>query len=208
MRNSLCFSGACSVEPTIIPSRTLHSRGSPSQPSRSLPLNMGRKPSSASRANEQTRHRRASLRTGLSPFDLEGTDLDVFLGPILCAAWNFRDLIDNVVSFDDFAEHAVFVIEPGGGGDGNEELAAVGIGASIGHGQHAGLRVLQIGVELIGKLITRATAAGAFGAAALDHEIGNHAMKDEAVVERFAGFLAFGQRHEILDRKSTRLNSS
>ena len=46
-RKLLCLSGLPSVEPTIMPSRTFHKRGSPSQPSRFFPLNSGLKPSLA-----------------------------------------------------------------------------------------------------------------------------------------------------------------
>src|ERR1035438_1299405 len=41
MRNELSVMVTPSVWPTIMPSRTLHMRGSPSQPSRFLPLNSG-----------------------------------------------------------------------------------------------------------------------------------------------------------------------
>src|SRR5215813_12242194 len=46
-RKLLYLSGLPSVEPTIMPSRTFHKRGSPSQPSRFFPLNSGLKPSLA-----------------------------------------------------------------------------------------------------------------------------------------------------------------
>ena len=42
-------------------------------------------------------------------------------------------------------------------------------------------------MELVGELVTGAAASGAFRVAALNHEIGNHAMKNGAIVERLTG---------------------
>src|SRR5690349_11000588 len=198
IRNSLCGSLAFSVDPTIMPSRTLQKRGSPDQPSRFLPLNSGRKPSWAKAANEHSTSRRASLLTASLPFDLERPDLHIFFGPVLRAARHVRNLFDHVVSLDDFPENTVLVVEPGRRGHSDEELAAVGIRPGIGHGQQAGFGVLQLGMKLIGELVARTAAARSFGAAALNHEIRYDAMKDEAVVERLAGFGSLGERDKIL----------
>ena len=45
------------------------------------------------------------------------------------------------------------------------------------------LRVVELGLELV----ARAAGAGAGGVAALDHEAGDDAVEDDAVVEPFAG---------------------
>src|SRR5439155_24952702 len=58
----------------------------------------------------------------------------------------------------------------------------------------------QRGVELVGEFVTGTAAAGAFGAAALNHEIRDHAVEDEAVVEALAGLRSVGQGDEVLDR--------
>src|ERR1035438_9092664 len=50
MRNVLCCTGWVSLLPTMAPSFTDHSRGSPSHPLRSLPLNSSMKPSRLSSA--------------------------------------------------------------------------------------------------------------------------------------------------------------
>jgi len=60
------------------------------------------------------------------------------LGAVHAIAGDFADLLDNVVAFDDFAEDGVLAGEPAGVGDGHEELAAVGVGAGVGHGEFAG----------------------------------------------------------------------
>ena len=71
-------------------------------------------------------------------------------------------------------------------------------GPGVGHGEHAGLGVLQIGMKLVGELVAGPAAPGAFGTSALDHEVGNDAMKNEAVVKRLAGLGSLGQADEIL----------
>ena len=55
-------------------------------------------------------------------------------------------------------------------------------------------------MKLVGEFVAGSAAARAFGIAALDHEIGNHAMENGAVVKRLAGLGAFGQGHEVLHR--------
>src|SRR5690348_4618610 len=116
------------------------------------------------------------------------------------------DLFDPVAAADrihhflvfhgnDFAEHRVFAVQPRRGHVGDEELAAVGTGTGIGHGKHAGLVVFQAGTHLVLETVTRAAAARAFRAATLDHEIGDHAMEAEAVVEA-----ALDEVHETGDR--------
>ena len=92
---------------------------------------------------------------------------------------------------DNLAEHRVLAVQPVGLDVGDEELAAIGVGAGIGHGQHATL-MLHTVVGFVLEAVARAAATGAFRAAALDHEIGNHAVEAEAVIEA-----ALGQVDEI-----------
>src|SRR5579864_884041 len=142
MRKELCVRLAVSVDPTMTPPRTLHRRGSPSHPSRFRPLNRGRKPSSANIANDQNNSSAATLLTTSAPFNLYGPDLHVFLRPVLRAARHRRNFLDHIVTFHHLAKHGVPVVQPGCGGNGDEELAAVGVGPSVGHGKHARLLVL------------------------------------------------------------------
>src|SRR3546814_21030573 len=76
-------------------------------------------------------------------------------------------------------EHGVCAIQPRGGDVGDEELAAIGAGAGIGHRQHAGFVVAQLRAALILEAVAGVATATAFRAAALDHEIGDHAMSSE-----------------------------
>ena len=83
----------------------------------------------------------------------------------------------------DLAEHGMFAVEPVGGHVGDEELAAVGAGAGVGHGQDAGAVVAQFGGALVGESITGSPGAGAKGATALDHEVVDHPVELQPVVE-------------------------
>jgi hypothetical protein len=74
-----------------------------------------------------------------------------------------------------------------------EELRAGGVGvAGAGHGEHAAL--VAAGVELLLELVARAAGAGAGGVAALDHEAGDDAVEDDALVVPVAR-----QEHEAVD---------
>jgi hypothetical protein len=69
--------------------------------------------------------------------------------------------------------------------------------------------VLQRRMKLVAEFVARSAAAAAFGASALNHEVGNHAVKNQAVVKGplffLAGalvgefFRAFGEADEIRD---------
>src|SRR3954452_1426947 len=78
-------------------------------------------------------------------------------------------------------------------GGGDEELRAVGVGTRVGHRQRTERVLAEHG--LVVPAVARATASGAFGIAALDHEPGLHAVEGETVV-------AAGLRelHEGVDR--------
>ena len=129
-----------------------------------------------------------------------------FTGRSVPLARRLRDLLHHVVSFRHFAEHAVAVVQERRGGHGDKELAPVGIRPGVGHGEDARLRVLELGVELIGKPVPGAATPRAFRIAALDHEIRNHAMKNGAVIERLPRLGSFRQTDEVLDR-ARRLDS-
>ena len=64
---------------------------------------------------------------------------------------------------------------------------AVGVGAGVGHGELTLLLEAVLGAAgLVGELVAGAAHAGAFGIAALDHELGDDAMEDGSVVELVA----------------------
>lgn len=103
-------------------------------------------------------------------------DLDRLLGLVAAGSLDVLDLGDNVHALEDLAENDVTAIEPPdeclsapglgnrrsgnmlrdnlrGNDSGDEELRAVGVLSGVGHGQHAGLGVLELEV-LVGELLT------------------------------------------------------
>ena len=73
---------------------------------------------------------------------------------------------------------------------GDEELAAVSIGAGIGHRKNSAFVMLKLRVELVLETITRAAGAVTERITSLDHESRDHAVKDRSVIERPLYFLA------------------
>src|SRR5690606_9295158 len=104
-------------------------------------------------------------------FDLHRVDL-VALG----------DGVHHLHALGDLAEHGVAAVQPVGLHVGDEELAAIGVRAGIGHGQDPAL-VGHAVAGLVLEPVARAAAAGALGAAALDHEVGDDPVEVQAVVE-------------------------
>src|SRR5690606_25520878 len=96
------------------------------------------------------------------------------------------DRVDHRQTFGDLAEHGVAAVQPVGLDVGDEELAAVGVGAGIGHGQHAAL-VRDAVAGFVLEAVAGAATAGALGAAALDHEVRDDAVERQAVVEPALG---------------------
>src|ERR1043165_1079184 len=88
-------------------------------------------------------------------------------------------------------EHRVHAVQVRGGGVGDEELAAAGVRAGVGHAEGAGRVFLGVRrAELALDLVAGAAGAGdalgavlAVGAAALDHEVVDHAVEGQLVVE-------------------------
>src|SRR5207302_11478807 len=89
------------------------------------------------------------------------------------------------------AEDGVLAGELAGGGDGGQVLTAGGVGGGVCHGEFAGLLEAVLGaLGFVGELVAGAAHAGAFGFAALDHELRDVAVEDGAVVELRALFAA------------------
>lgn len=61
--------------------------------------------------------------------------------------------ISNYHPIQDFSKYDVFAIQPGGLGQGDEELGAIGVGASVGHADPPNAIVLEFEV-LIRKCLT------------------------------------------------------
>jgi hypothetical protein len=75
------------------------------------------------------------------------------LGALATLGTNTLNGLDNVHARRDLAEHTVLSVQMGSRHSGDEKLAAVRVGARIGHGQKTGLIVLQ-GEGLILELAT------------------------------------------------------
>lgn len=72
---------------------------------------------------------------------------------------------------------------------GDEELAAVGSRAGIGHAEDTGAGMQELRMKLIDETIARATAAIALRIAALNHKIRNAAVEGKRIVIGSAGRL-------------------
>ncbi len=135
-----------------------------------------------------------------APLDFHRVDFDFFIRSVLRVAGHLRNLLDDVIAFHHFTENRMPVVEMRSRRHGDEELAAVGVRAGVRHRQDAGFRVLQRRMELIRELVARAAGARSLGASTLDHEVRNHAMEDDAVVEGLPRFFAFCKLDEVLYR--------
>ena len=99
-----------------------------------------------------------------------------------------RDGIDDVHAFGHLAERGVLLVEVRSVHVHDEKLAAGGVRIhGAGHGQHAA-GVLEVVLEAVARelaldAVARAAHAGAGRVAALDHEAGDDAVEDHAVVK-------------------------
>lgn len=96
------------------------------------------------------------------------------------------DCIDHFLPIVEYLpKHGMLAIKPWCGDMSNEELRSVGVRSGIGHGEHTGTTVSQIGVEFVFKHVAGPAGSGTLGAAPLDHEILNHAVEQERIVKTF-----------------------
>ena len=78
-------------------------------------------------------------------------DLHLLLWLVTGVLLRVLNLVDNLIALKNFAKDNVTSIEPGGDGCGDEELAAVGVFAGVGHAEKTSLAVLELEV-LVGEL--------------------------------------------------------
>ena len=57
-------------------------------------------------------------------------------------------------TFDHTAKHSVFIVQPRGWYNRDEELTSVGVGTTVGHAHGIGAVVLQFGMEFIFKFVS------------------------------------------------------
>ena len=96
------------------------------------------------------------------------------------------NLLQNISALGQEADDRIAEVAVAERGGGYEELRAVGVPAAVGQCQNSSAGELQVGVELIVVLVAWPAGAVSVGIAALGHEVFNHAMEGQAVVERYA----------------------
>jgi hypothetical protein len=122
-----------------------------------------------------------------APRELDG---DVRDRPVGTVHRNPADRLADALPLDQDPEDRVVEVEVPLRSFGDEELRIVGVVLGLRHREDARPIVLQIDVELIVELSERrAAGAGPRGIASLDHEVVDHPMKDDAVVEARVGEL-------------------
>merc|ERR1712004_275448 len=135
------------------------------------------------------------------------SDLDFLSGRARVGA-DLLNRVNDIHAADDAAEHNVLAIQPSGLNRAEEELGAVGVRASVGHGEDALASVLQDEV-LIGELVTvdglAASAVAPGEVATLAHEIRDNAVEVGALevqgLARLASaLLASAESAEVLGR--------
>ena len=111
---------------------------------------------------------------------------------------------ERIQTPDSAAEDGVEVVEALGGRECEEEFAAVGVRAGVGHGEDAGGVMAEAGDEFVGEVGRdgRGERVGVLETrvAALDDEAGDDAIPREAGVEGFPVFWserAFGEAGEV-----------
>jgi len=102
------------------------------------------------------------------------------------------DLVHYFDALDHLAEAGVRTVKVRGAFTAvtHEELRSAGVLARVSHGKHAAIVALVAtgGFALDGP--ARSAGAGALGASTLNHEIGEHAVEGEPVIEAALGELA------------------
>ena len=94
--------------------------------------------------------------------------------------------VDDILPLTHFAEHRVLAVKVRRFNVRDEKLAAVGVGAGVGHRKRADAVSVGIASGFVAKTIAGASRAGSGWVAALNHKVGNDAMKGHAVVKAVA----------------------
>src|SRR5690606_19819887 len=103
--------------------------------------------------------------------------------------------IDHILARDNLTKDGVLAVKVGLGGVGDEELAAIGVGASIRHRNDARVMLERVAARFVLELVAGAAASGAGGVATLNHEVADYTVEEDAIVEALAC-----QKDEVVDR--------
>ena len=107
------------------------------------------------------------------------------IAPVLAICLHYAQTHNDLHARGDAAENRVFAVKPGRGSQGDEELAAIGVGTCIRHGQNAGAGVLELLFDLVLELGAKdavPATASASGVSPLNHEVLDDAVEPHAVV--------------------------
>ena len=111
---------------------------------------------------------------------------DLYCGSIAVARVTRRYGHQYIESFHNLTENTVLVIQMRRRTMCDKELRAIRSRSGICHGQNTLFVMLQAGMKLVTEFVTGSTGAGAGGVATLYHEVGDHTMKDDAIIKSFA----------------------
>ena len=101
------------------------------------------------------------------------------------------DGVNNVHAFNNFTEHSVTAVQPRSWNSCYEELRTVGVRAGICHRKDAWFVMLWSACrEFVFETVARAACAVTEWASALDHEIFDHTVENQTVIERLFNFVA------------------
>ena len=103
---------------------------------------------------------------------------------VLPARARALDLVDDVLPSVTWPKTVCLPSSQGGCGGVMKNCEPFVFGPGVGHGE--GARAILWSVDLVLERVAGAAGAGAGGVAALDHEVGDDAVEDEAVVEALA----------------------
>lgn len=130
--------------------------------------------------------------------DLGSNDLDLIQRAIVTVCLDQTQSLNQLEARFDAAEDGMFAVQPGSRGQSDEELAAVGVLAAVGHAEDSGARVFQRRVDLVFKLVPVDACPSAprpRRVARLDHEVRDDSVEDDAVV-----VVSLRQRRKVLAR--------
>src|SRR5580704_9954750 len=85
--------------------------------------------------------------------------------------------VDDVLARSHPPEDSVLSVQVGRGHVGDEELASIGPWAGVRHRKRPDLMLVGVPLELVGETVAGSAPSAPFRIAALDHEVGNHAME-------------------------------
>src|SRR6266566_7944954 len=123
----------------------------------------------------------------VAAIDRDRLEDDILDRPVVASRHRLADLIDDLAAADDLAEDSVLPVQPRSRDGGDEKLRAVRAGTRVGHGKQVRPVEGEIRVKLVSELVTGAAGSRTERVSALNHEIGNHPVKDRPVIELAAG---------------------